>query len=162
RLVDAAGEKILEFSYDPDWYPITDGFGFSLVIVNENALWNTWGLKSSWRPGGAFLGSPGVSKPPTPEFPPVIVNELLTHSVPPEVDQVELFNAGFDTVDLGGWYLSDDYRNPYKYRFPDGTMIEGFGFLVLTEADFNPMNPPTPWSFAFSSRGDEVYLFSGD
>ncbi|HEU0009644.1 MAG TPA: lamin tail domain-containing protein [Verrucomicrobiae bacterium] len=162
RLVDSSGEKILDFSYDPDWYPITDGFGFSLVIVNENALWSTWGLKSSWRPSGVFLGSPGGSKPPTPVFPPVIVTELLTHSIPPEVDRVELYNNSFDVADVGGWYLTDDYRSPRKYRIPDGTMVDFFDYLVLTEAQFHPTNPPTPWSFSFSSRGDEVYLFSGD
>jgi len=162
RLDDAGGEKILEFHYEPDWYPITDGFGFSLVIVDENAPWNTWSLKSSWRPSGVLLGSPGLSKPPTPAFPPVIVTELLSHSTPPEVDRVELLNGGFDTADVGGWYLTDDYRTPKKYRISDGTMINGLDFLVLTENQFHPTNPPTPWSFAFSSRGDEVYIFSGD
>jgi hypothetical protein len=163
RLVDAAGEKILDFSYDPSWYPITDGFGFSLMIVDENALWNTWGLKSSWRPSGSYLGAPGrYTKPPTPVFPPVIVTELLTHSTPPEIDRVELFNTGPDAADVGGWYLTDDYRTPHKYRIPDGTMIGGGQALILTENDFHPTNPPTPWSFSFSSRGDEVYLFSGD
>jgi len=42
RLEDAVGEKILEFAYNNTWYPITDGLGFSLVIVNENASWDTW------------------------------------------------------------------------------------------------------------------------
>jgi len=42
RLEDAVGEKILEFAYDNTWYPITDSLGFSLVIVNENAPWDTW------------------------------------------------------------------------------------------------------------------------
>ena len=37
QLDDAAGEEILDFTYNNAWYPITDGLGFSLVIVNENA-----------------------------------------------------------------------------------------------------------------------------
>src|SRR5262249_43086104 len=40
RLDDAVNEKILEFSYNNSWYPITDGPGDSLVIVNENAVWD--------------------------------------------------------------------------------------------------------------------------
>jgi hypothetical protein len=34
-------------------------------------------------------------------------------------------------------------------------------YLVLTEADFNP-EPRIPRAFAFSSQGDEVYLFAAD
>ena len=37
QLVDASGEEILDFSYDNNWYPITDGLGFSLVIADEFA-----------------------------------------------------------------------------------------------------------------------------
>src|SRR6185436_9295117 len=37
RLEDANHEKILDFSYNNSWYPITDGRGFSLVIVNASA-----------------------------------------------------------------------------------------------------------------------------
>lgn len=49
RLDDATGEKILEFDYENDWYPVTDGQGGSLVIANENASWESWGRKTSWR-----------------------------------------------------------------------------------------------------------------
>src|ERR1044072_797189 len=56
-LHDAVGEQILDFTYDNSWYPITDGLGFSLVIVNENADWTTWDLKESWRPSAVDVGS---------------------------------------------------------------------------------------------------------
>ena len=68
RLEDAVGEKILEFAYDNQWYPITDGLGFSLVIVNENAPWDTWGNKASWRASSEVNGSPGAADPtPNPD-----------------------------------------------------------------------------------------------
>ena len=70
RLEDAVGEKILEFDYNNTWYPITDGLGFSLVIVNENALWSTWGQTASWRASGGLNGSPGVTDPAPPVFGP--------------------------------------------------------------------------------------------
>lgn len=59
RLEDAAGEIILDFDYDDDWYPVTDGDGFSLVIRDENATVDTWGSKASWRPSTDIGGSPG-------------------------------------------------------------------------------------------------------
>src|SRR5437588_5380644 len=60
RLEDALGEKILEFTYNSSWYPLTDGLGFSLVIVNENTPWSAWGDKESWRASGEMGGSPGT------------------------------------------------------------------------------------------------------
>ena len=54
------GEKILDFDYDNKWYPITDGFGFSLVIVDENAEPDAWNWPTQWRPSGAEGGSPGA------------------------------------------------------------------------------------------------------
>ncbi len=49
RLEDAAGEKILEFTYKNTWYPVTDGLGFSLVICEASAPCDGWGKKASWR-----------------------------------------------------------------------------------------------------------------
>ncbi len=56
-------EPILDFDYHDDWYPATDGPGFSLVIRDENALPGTWGLKESWRPSNSSGGSPGLDDP---------------------------------------------------------------------------------------------------
>ena len=43
-------EPILDFRYDPQWYPVTDGAGFSLVIRNENAPFSTWTNAASLAP----------------------------------------------------------------------------------------------------------------
>jgi Lamin Tail Domain/Immunoglobulin domain/Immunoglobulin I-set domain len=161
RLDDAVGEKILEFRYENQWYPSTDGLGFSLVIVNENAPFDTWGLKASWRPSGAYNGSPGQSDPLPAMVAPVLVNEALTHTDPPQVDAIELYNTNNAAVDVGGWFLSDDFIDARKYRIPDNTIIPAGGYVVFTETNFNP-NPGVPPSFSLSSKGDEVYLFSGD
>lgn len=58
RLDDAAGEKVLEFAYDNSWYPVTDGGGFSLVILNDKAEWQTWGEKASWGSSVILNGTP--------------------------------------------------------------------------------------------------------
>ncbi len=158
RLDDASNEKILDFDYNQTWYPITDGLGFSLVIVNENAAWNTWSLKESWRPSGRFLGSPGTNDPAPPVIAPILVNELLTHTDLPQVDAIELWNPTASAVDVGGWFISDDFTNATKFRIPNGTTIPAGGYRVFTEAEFNPAGA----GFAFSSKGDEAYLFSGD
>ncbi len=162
RLEDSFGEKILEFSYDNHWYPITDGAGFSLAIVDENASWNTWSLKSSWRPSARAGGSPGLPDPNPDLVAPILINEVLTHTVPPVVDAVELYNPTAAAVDIGGWFLSDDFLTPRKFRIPDLTFIGPGGYVTFDESQLNVTNPPSAKAFAFSSKGDEVYLFSAN
>lgn len=161
RLEDAGGEKILEFSYDSRWHPITDGLGFSLVVVDDTVPWDTWGRKENWRPSGRPHGSPASVDPAPPALAPVLVNEALVHASSPQVDTIELYNPTADIADLGGWFLTDDFFTPRKYRFPAATRISAGGYLLLTEAQFNPQLGVPP-SFAFSSGGEEVFLFSGD
>lgn len=162
RVDDATGEKILEFKFSPTWYPITDGFGFSLEIVNDLAPWDTWGLKASWKPSGYSFGSPSEPNPPAAPIPPVLITEVLTASVPPALDTIELHNPTAQPADVSGWLLTDDFREPLKYRIADNTIIPPGGFLVLDESAFNPAVPGSNQPFALSSRGDEVYLFSTD
>ena len=161
QLVDNFNEEILDFSYNNSWYPITDGFGFSLVVVNENAEPDLWDSKTNWRPSGVLGGGPGVVDPPTPEFGMILVNELLSHTDAPLRDQVELFNASTTNVNIGGWFLSDDFRTPKKFRFTNGTIIPAGGYLVIDETQFSNA-PPATIAFAFSGKGDEAWLFSGD
>jgi hypothetical protein len=161
RLDDASNEKILDFTYRDTWYPITDGHGFSLVIVDENLPYNAWDRKPSWRPSGSLHGSPAGNDPEPPVFAPVVVNEVLARSEPPITDAVELHNPTADPAAIGGWFLSDDFRDARKYRIPNGTVIPAFGYIVFNESHFNAPGG-TGTRFAFSARGEEVYLFSGD
>jgi hypothetical protein len=60
RLENAAGQTILEFSYDNHWYDLTDGQGYSLTIIDPaNPDPNSWDQQSSWRPSTDPGGSPG-------------------------------------------------------------------------------------------------------
>jgi hypothetical protein len=65
-LTGSLGEPILDFSYDPAWYPATDGGGFSLVAANPNAPPSAWGLAQNWRPSSRLGGSPGAADQPPP------------------------------------------------------------------------------------------------
>lgn len=151
-------EPILDFSYNDTWYPVTDGLGFSLVIRDPTAPTASWSTKASWRPSGTPGGSPGLVETIPAAIPAVVVNEALTHTDPPMVDTVELFNSTSNTVDLGGWFLTDDRHEPTKYRIPEGTLIGPGSYLTFTTNEFGLGTN----GFAFSSTGDQVYLFSGD
>jgi hypothetical protein len=155
RLVDAVGEEILDFTYNNSWYPLTDGHGFSLVIVDENAEPDAWTHRSQWRAGAA---APSFADPPLPAIAPVLINELLSASVFPQTDWIELRNPNGSVVDVSGWFISDDFATAPKFVIPPGTVIQPGGFKVFTEADFNPGGT----GFAFSSDNDEAWLFSAD
>lgn len=46
-------------------------------------------------------------------------------------DWIELHNTANVPVDLGGCGISDDIRKPYKFTFPQGTMIDPGQYLLL-------------------------------
>ncbi len=161
RLDDATNEKILEFDFNNAWYPITDGRGFALTIVDATASFETWGLKESWRPSGREYGTPGAADPGPVTVPGILVNEVLANTASPQLDAIELFNPTAAPVDVSGWYLTDDPNVPKKFRIPAATVISAGGYLVFDEGAFNA-TPGVPPSFSFSSAGDEAYLFSGN
>ena len=152
-LAGAVGEPIMDFNYRDGWHPLTDGLGFSLVLTNIATPDNA----SGWRVSGALGGSPGQADPAPPVIAPIRVNEALTHSLFPAVDAIELFNPTTNAVNIGGWFLSDDFFSPKKYRIATNMFIAAGGFHVLTESDFNAAGA----GFALDADGDDVWLFSG-
>ncbi|HXI50780.1 MAG TPA: lamin tail domain-containing protein, partial [Candidatus Saccharimonadales bacterium] len=161
KLIGPMEEPILDFDYKDSWYPATDGDGFSLVIVNPNAPVDTWGLKESWRPSGVLNGSPG-SADVAAGIPVVYINEIMTHTDPPNFDAIELYNPGAGSVDISGWYLTDNSGSPKKFRIPNGTSVGGNGYRVFFAT--NVANPDLAFGRAFhlSSTGGEVYLYSAN
>ncbi|MEM7391639.1 MAG: hypothetical protein AAF492_04755, partial [Verrucomicrobiota bacterium] len=78
---------------------------------------------------------------------------LLSHSDLGE-DWIELYNPGPQTVQIGGWYLSDAYTNYTRSVIAGGTQILGDDYITFSESQLG---------FAFSELGDEAALtiFSG-
>jgi len=151
-------EPIHDFTYADVWYPATDGAGFSLVILDALAPLDSWNWKSSWRPSSLWHGSPGAADPAPPNLPAILITETLTHTDPPLLDTIELFNPTINNVNLGGWFLTDDPQAPKKYRIPANSFIAPNGYRTFTTDQFGS----GPTGFAFSSTGESVYLFSGD
>ncbi|MHC4749205.1 MAG: lamin tail domain-containing protein [Planctomycetota bacterium] len=166
RLEDAIGQTILDFRYNDTWRRITDGQGFSLTIVDPtNPDLNSWALKDSWRASAYSGGSPGDDDSgiaPNPGE--LVINEVLAHSHGANPDWIELHNTTGQTIDIGGWFLSDNGVNTTKYEIADGTVIGPYGYKVFYEdVHFNNLsNPGCHEAFALSENGDEVYLTSAD
>ncbi len=155
------GGVVLSVAYDngPAWPQAAAGLGFSLVPASGAGGPGSGGA-AAWKAGGASLGSPGAADVPA-ALVPVVINEVLTASAPPASDWIELFNPSVLPANVGGWFLTDDSVRPMKYRIPDGTVIAPGGFLVLSESQFNS-TPGSSNSFTLSSRGEAVFLFSGN
>ncbi|MGC3959140.1 MAG: lamin tail domain-containing protein [Verrucomicrobiota bacterium] len=135
-LTGPLGEPIHDFTYSDSWYPTTDGGGFSLVIVAASAPLDSWNLKTSWRPSAALFGSPGTTDLSPPNLPAIIITEALTHTDPPLLDTIELYNPTLNNVNLGGWFLTDDPQTPKKYRIPANSFIAAKGYVTFTTDQF--------------------------
>ena len=59
--IDSISAGILDFEYEDEWYPETDGGGASLVVIDESVSPSEWGLKANWQasvlaPSGGYDG----------------------------------------------------------------------------------------------------------
>lgn len=96
--------------------------------------------------------------------PAVVVNEILAHTDPPDVDAVELYNQGDTAVDLSGWLMTDDLARPQAewVRVADGTVIPPGEYYVIADCIPGSIQAPaigcSVWQFGLSEAGDDVYL----
>lgn len=79
-------------------------------------------------------------------------------------DWIELHNSGSQSVDIGGWYLTDSSTNLDKWRFPTPTVVPAAGFLVVFASDKDRAiaNAQLHTSFRLSSDGEYVGLVGAD
>jgi CotH kinase protein/Concanavalin A-like lectin/glucanases superfamily/Lamin Tail Domain len=65
QIVDSVGEEVLEFRYEPDWYPQSDGGGHSLVTRSATPGWADYGTPNAPLPAAWALsvagGTPGTN-----------------------------------------------------------------------------------------------------
>src|SRR5262249_27045573 len=102
QLIDAAGGEVLDFRYGNQWYPITDGLGFSLVIVHEGAMPDAWSDPAQWHPSAYGSGSPAADDPLPPTLPRILITEILSRTdTPPPTDSIELYNSSASSADIG-------------------------------------------------------------
>jgi hypothetical protein len=117
--------------------------------------------------------TPGVANDPVfPEFR-VVINEFMaqnnrTITDPADGDYddwIELYNAGTNTVDLAGFYLTDRLTNSLSsmFRIPGGYPVPPGGFLLVWADNETQQNVATNRdlhaNFALSRDGEQIGLF---
>lgn len=160
-LNSAAGSVLAQLKYGVDggWPSRPAGNGGSIELVDPSGDPTA---ASNWRASAEYHGSPGTAG--SGPLNRVVVNELLAHTDPPLEDTVELFNRTEQPIDVGGWFLSNDLADPYRFRIPSGTVIPPRGFRMIYEYQFNPLKPEagrTAFTFG-AARGGVVTLLSAD
>lgn len=72
----------------------------------------------------------------------LVINEFMADNESTVTDQdgdyddwIELYNNGSETINLGGYYLSDDATEPDLWAFPDTTIAVGEYIIVWADKD---------------------------
>jgi hypothetical protein len=131
---------------------------------------NTPGTRA-YMPEGAehrvftYLTVPRMSSDKT-----VVINEFMASNVEGSgitdesgqyEDWVELYNTSDSTIDLSGYFLTDNASRPTKWIFPEGSSIEPDGYLIVW-ADEDQEQGPLHANFKISASGEVLQLFDRD
>ncbi len=74
-------------------------------------------------------------------------------------DWIEIYNYGDEEVNLKGFYLSDDYAEPYMWEFPEAIIHPGEHLLVWASGkDRRDPGAPLHTNFRIARQGEEVYF----
>src|SRR4029077_5077774 len=128
----STGATIFSFAFGDaaPWPVVADGLGF-LLVPSEGVLSAGYGDYNYWRASSNMGGSPGADDPIN-VVGKVLINEALTHVTSPAHEYIELYNAGTATVDISGWYLTDDRHTPQKFKIPSGTILNANSYVYFT------------------------------
>ena len=74
-------------------------------------------------------------------------------------DWIELYNAGTNAQNIKGYFLTDDFKEPEKWRISSDLTIEAGGFLLVW-ADGNDIENHT--NFKLSADGEEIALYNSN
>ena len=96
----------------------------------------------------------------------VVINEFMASNDATVTDQdgefddwIELYNNSTESVDLSGYFLTDDVSDSTQWAFPAGTTIAPEGYLIVW-ADEDEDQAGLHANFKLSAAGESVLLIS--
>lgn len=128
------------------------------VIIDSLAV-PALGIDSSYarKPDGS--ASWQIANPPTKGGPnstlPIVMNEIFSRGVAPDLDWIELYNPNNIAVNVGGYKIYDAGGQTgvkAKKEIPLGTVIPANGFFVIT------VDTTDASGFGLSSAGETAWL----
>jgi hypothetical protein len=158
-----------EVCYDsvPPWPAAANGTGASLQLIDpaqdNNRVANWTAVPTNVVPAKARYtpGAQNSVRASLPVMPRLWLNEILPNNIIGATDRFahhhpwsELYNGGATAIDLGGFYLANNYSNLTQWAFPPGTMI-GAGQFLTVWLDGNPgESAPNEWHTGFTIAPD--------
>jgi len=98
----------------------------------------------------------------------IVINEVMSKNSTTALDElseyedwIELYNKSNATVDLSGYYITDNSWNLDKWELPDGTLLAADEYLILW-ADEDSTDGAYHTNFKLSSSGETITLINGN
>ena len=158
-LEDGNGNLLLQFTYADSgaWPDRADGLGSTLELID---MAGADGDPANWRASAEYGGSPGrVGTGPVAS---VVINELLSNSVAPRQDAIELHNPTSTAIDVSGWLLSDALDNLRKFAIPAQTVISPGGYVSFDQSQFGASGRETRDVVLSGAHGGQLWLVQAD
>ncbi len=107
-----------------------------------------------------------LNRPPTASQEAIRINEVLAANTHTNMDTdfyafsdwIELTNVSNKTLDIGGYYLSDDNNNPMKWMIPLGTKVAAQSFILVWADKKDRKVKELHANFKLSKKGETVSL----
>lgn len=95
----------------------------------------------------------------------VVINEFLAVNQNDTVDNngahedwIELYNTTSNPLNLFGLYMSDTYSNITKFSFPENSVIQPNGYLIIWADEDNSAAGELHCNFKLSANGESILL----
>lgn len=101
----------------------------------------------------------------------IVINEVMASNTKTATDNnaqyddwIELYNKSTATVNIGGYFLSDDATNLNKWKIPTGTTMPPNSYLIVWADEDSSQNTATSLhaNFKLSALGEAIYLSKTD
>lgn len=115
--------------------------------------------------GNLFIVANYISVPIAPTT--LVINEFMASNANDTVDNfgdhddwIEIYNPGSDTIDVAGWYFSDEIMDPGKWQITSGTSstVISPGEYKIFWADKEPEQGADHLDIKLSIDGEEIIL----
>ncbi len=165
-LEDFWNGVVVEFDYNDGrgWPLSADGGGHSLVPLDNAVLDENEGSLNyggNWRASTYINGSPGHDE--SEVLSTIVINEVVAHTNYNDTqhpqynsnDWVELYNTTDISINLDGWYLSDDIDELNKWAIH---AINIAGNSLISFDEINDFHNPISSGFGLNKAGEVVVL----
>ena len=101
---------------------------------------------------------------------PVFINEFMASNsiMNPDPDfqdfpdWIELYNATDSSINLSGYYITDNLDDSTKWQFPDGIIIESKSFLIIWADGRDTCLIHCHTNFNLQKSGEAIGIFTSD